>query len=137
MDYLKPIRRKLGVVTLVMACVFMAGWVRSHSFVTTWSSFSRQNVSQRQFDILRVLSTDLGLEWQRLWRDSDASEFSMVSGNQFPTTHIYEHTGMTATLKVNGIEDGAGFSSTKDAGDRQRLINFESGSFPTGQSSSR
>jgi len=28
-DYFKPWRRKFGVVTLVMACVFAAGWVRS------------------------------------------------------------------------------------------------------------
>ena len=27
--YFKPWRRKIGVVTLVMACVLMAGWVRS------------------------------------------------------------------------------------------------------------
>jgi hypothetical protein len=29
--YFKPLRRKVGVVTLVMACVFAAGWVRSYS----------------------------------------------------------------------------------------------------------
>ena len=28
-DYFKPWRRKIGIVTLVMALVFMAGWVRS------------------------------------------------------------------------------------------------------------
>ena len=28
-DYFKPWRRKIGVVTLVLACVFAAGWVRS------------------------------------------------------------------------------------------------------------
>lgn len=28
-DYLKPWRRKIGVLTLVMACVLAAGWVRS------------------------------------------------------------------------------------------------------------
>src|SRR5579862_3974266 len=27
--YFKPLRRKVGVATLVMACVFAAGWVRS------------------------------------------------------------------------------------------------------------
>jgi len=32
-DYFKPWRRKIGVVTLVMACVFAAGWVRSLTFV--------------------------------------------------------------------------------------------------------
>lgn len=28
-SYFKPLRRKIGVVTLVMACLFAAGWVRS------------------------------------------------------------------------------------------------------------
>ena len=28
-EFFKPWRRKIGVVTLVMACVLMAGWVRS------------------------------------------------------------------------------------------------------------
>jgi hypothetical protein len=30
-DYFKPWRRKIGVVTLVMACVFTAAWVRSQT----------------------------------------------------------------------------------------------------------
>lgn len=28
--YFKPLRRKLGVVTLLLACIFAAGWVRSN-----------------------------------------------------------------------------------------------------------
>jgi len=32
-DYFKPLRRKIGVVTLVMACGFAAGWVRSRTLV--------------------------------------------------------------------------------------------------------
>ena len=28
--YFKPLRRKLGVITLALACVFAAGWFRSH-----------------------------------------------------------------------------------------------------------
>src|SRR5437763_11137498 len=28
-DFFKPCRRKIGVVTLVLACAFMAGWIRS------------------------------------------------------------------------------------------------------------
>jgi len=31
-EFFKPWRRKIGVVTLVLACVFMGGWVRSYSF---------------------------------------------------------------------------------------------------------
>lgn len=28
-DYFKPMRRKVGIATLVLACLFTAGWVRS------------------------------------------------------------------------------------------------------------
>ena len=31
--YFKPLRRKIGVVTLVIACVFAMGWVRSRLIV--------------------------------------------------------------------------------------------------------
>ena len=34
-DYFKPLRRKIGVVTLVVACVFAVGWVRSFSVADT------------------------------------------------------------------------------------------------------
>lgn len=30
MKYFKPLRRKIGVVTLLLACVFVAAWVRSY-----------------------------------------------------------------------------------------------------------
>jgi hypothetical protein len=33
MGYFKPWRRKVGVVTLILACVFAAGWARSYSTV--------------------------------------------------------------------------------------------------------
>lgn len=32
-EFFKPQRRKVGVVTLVMACVFSAGWVRSQNWI--------------------------------------------------------------------------------------------------------
>ncbi len=31
-DYIKPWRRKIGVVTLVLACLLMVGWLRSVAF---------------------------------------------------------------------------------------------------------
>ncbi len=35
-SYFKPLRRKIGVLTLAMACVLMAGWVRSLTIVDTF-----------------------------------------------------------------------------------------------------
>ena len=37
-DFFKPWRRKIGVVTLLMACVFAAGWVKSFSTVDSFDS---------------------------------------------------------------------------------------------------
>src|SRR6266700_4979357 len=42
-DYFKPWRRKLGVVTLLLACVFVAGWVRS---LSTFDSIAFANVGR-------------------------------------------------------------------------------------------
>ena len=46
-DYFKPWRRKIGVLTLVLACLFMAGWVRSLSQADT-IALSGDNVTQNQ-----------------------------------------------------------------------------------------
>ena len=39
-EFVRPIRRRIGVVTLVLACVFMTGWVRSF-FVADWIEGSK------------------------------------------------------------------------------------------------
>ena len=41
-EFFKPWRRKIGLLTLLMACVFMAGWVRS-SFIRDWIVFYSGN----------------------------------------------------------------------------------------------
>ena len=64
-EFFKPLRRKLGVVTLLVACVFAAGWVRSlHSREFIFIEFEipiggRINVytSADQMDILLQRST--------------------------------------------------------------------------------
>ena len=42
-DYLKPQRRKMGVLTLTMACVLTAGWVRSFSVVDQFAVPLQEN----------------------------------------------------------------------------------------------
>jgi len=75
-EFFKPWWRKAGVVTLVMACVFMLGWVRSLSFVDLvvlpGKIFPKGN------SIFSCASTDRGVEFQRLWGDSDTSNFGGV-----------------------------------------------------------
>lgn len=42
MSYFKPLRRKIGVFTLLIGCVFAAGWVRSLAVGdTAWSTRSQ------------------------------------------------------------------------------------------------
>ena len=43
MTCFKPLRRKLGVVTLVMACVFVVGWIRCQS-VADWLIYKNHQI---------------------------------------------------------------------------------------------
>jgi hypothetical protein len=42
-DFFKPWRRRIGVVTLVMACAFMGWWVRSQFYYDAVASDTRLN----------------------------------------------------------------------------------------------
>lgn len=53
-SYFKSLRRKIGVVTLVLACVFMAGWLQS--FRVDYLVEYRQHM---------LISIDGGLVWER------------------------------------------------------------------------
>ena len=56
-DFFHGWRRKIGVVTLLMACLFAAGWVRSYA-IEEEASFTAVNS-------LHQLSSDInGLEWR-------------------------------------------------------------------------
>src|SRR4051794_40257879 len=72
-EFFKPWRRRIGVVTLLMALVFMGGWLRSHSFVD-YVVFPGK-IFPKGNSIFSCASSDRGLECQRLWGDSDASNF--------------------------------------------------------------
>jgi hypothetical protein len=57
--YFKPWRRKIGVVTLLMACMFAAGWIRSRS---------RGDLLQfeRGKAIYRIASSSRGMSWETI-----------------------------------------------------------------------
>ena len=79
-EYFKPLRRKLGVVTLLMACVLMAGWVRSLSiFDAVTFPFTGT--------IAESLSSNRGnLYWDR----TESTEYSL-----FPSTKFKWHSEPT------------------------------------------
>lgn len=59
-NYFKPLRRKIGVMTLVVACVFVAGWVRS---LTEMHVLFRLN----EVDTHLLASVDGHISWERIW----------------------------------------------------------------------
>ena len=58
-DYLKPWRRKIGVLSLVLACVCAAGWMRSRRIADSIT----YPVEKHRFDSL--VSATGSLVWQR------------------------------------------------------------------------
>jgi hypothetical protein len=56
-DYFKPWRRKIGMVTLAMACVFMMGWVRSFQIFDVFDIPGGNVYNQ-------ILSCNSSLVWQ-------------------------------------------------------------------------
>lgn len=83
--YFKPLRRKIGVVTLALACVFMAGWVRSLSLD------EMVVLSKSDHKIDRLLLASGVIVWERFLSDLPISGdywtisalFGQVEGRDF------------------------------------------------------
>ena len=85
-DYFKPRRRKIGVLTLLLALLAMAGWVRSRSVLDRFF-FSQQYSMHALFSMdgvvswrrLTPFSDDLSVGWseQPKWISSDLTENSL------------------------------------------------------------
>lgn len=81
-DFFKPLRRKIGIATLLMACLFAAGWVRSQKLMdvfmfhggtkTTGIVYSVRNclslTSRQDDDLHSVVSFPI-------WHESPAIDF--------------------------------------------------------------
>jgi len=90
-DFFKPWRRKIGVVTLVLACLFMAGWVRSHFYV----------------DLVRIESHQLrSVGSMLMWvKFGDWNEFNNFSSKaDFWETDNAKDVGWLY-LRLNGADD--------------------------------
>ena len=59
----KPWRRTIGIAMLVMACVLMAGWVRSFQWTDKVTPHANNDIRKR-FDFLA--SHQGGIEWRIL-----------------------------------------------------------------------
>ena len=78
-EFFKPWRRRFGVLTLLMACVFMGGWVRSQSSCDNFSFISDQR-------IVTTLNSSCGsILW--MWYRLHSEESSPATGwNSLPVT---------------------------------------------------
>lgn len=63
-EFYRPFRRKLGLLTLVMACLFVAGWVRSITFD------DRATFQFRRSWMDGISSYDSSLIWVRIRKES-------------------------------------------------------------------
>ena len=96
-------RRKIGVVTLVMACVSMAGWVRSHSVQDVISIHSGRHTSESLSSVKRVLV------WQRSQFDYDEYKGPLPEWTTYPfhsETKWFDETGMIWRWQLCGFGFG-------------------------------
>ena len=78
-DYFKPWRRKLGVLTLVLACLFMAAWVRSLAVRDTYLFQQEQRKGAEPFGHLSFISSNDGrLKWVQWDAKNESATFMMV-----------------------------------------------------------
>lgn len=98
-DYVKPWRRKFGVATLVLACVLMAGWVRSMEYEEEidlpWCMYSLNCYSHDCKAMILLMSYEHPSDFgnNQIWRSDHApwlglsatdrvfKEFGFVSGD--------------------------------------------------------
>lgn len=81
-SYFKPLRRKVGVVTLVLACLFAAGWVRS------WNVHDVFSMARRQQSIDHLVSHCDSLFWATSHMNSPGeSNIPFWSTNRFAFPH--------------------------------------------------
>lgn len=73
-EFFKPWRQKLGCVTLLMACVVMAGWVRSSSYCDFVSLLRTDKQLLREFG-----SSRMGLSYTAYFQDFSQSPLTSVS----------------------------------------------------------
>jgi hypothetical protein len=96
-------RRKFGLVTLVMACVSMAGWMRSHSVQDVVSIHSGRHTSESLSSVKCVLV------WQRSQFDHDEYKGPRPEWTTYPfhsETKWFDETGMVWCWQLCGFGFG-------------------------------
>lgn len=73
-DFFESWRRKVGCATLVMACVFAAGWLRSMSIADSLISRTSLFVSFKGDVVCQILLGQSDFTFSYKWADSTAND---------------------------------------------------------------
>ena len=99
-EFFKPWRRKIGVVTLVMACVLAAGWMRSLYCIDAVEFYSGWNTATS------VVSVDRSICWARYNYNGHPISLPTVESIEIPpspSTGIYSPARPYWGIKINGF----------------------------------
>ena len=102
-DFFKPWRRKIGVATLLMACVLMAGWIRSPT------GRDRLRFPIDTLNYHDIASFGGGLLWERVYLvqpiklNAVESTYASALFSEFATTFVDTQMNLTS-----GIQEGGG-----------------------------
>jgi len=83
--YFKPLRKKVGVVTLGLACLFAAGWVRSRTVIDAFSV----RRSLYSMSTLHSASEELALSTLCIVSPVELGDFPFWSSETIPTDYIF------------------------------------------------
>ncbi len=122
--YFKPLRQKVGVVTLAISCLLMSGWVRSQSMqdtfaVRTGSAYRFKLVSAWQRLVFVIIHIDSNEQFTfTFWTSESAvrSEWRLLLVPPVPTLSFRIDNRFLAT--GNGV---AQFGNTKISADSFHL----------------
>ena len=122
-NYFKPWRREFGVVTLLLACLFAAGWVRSISdpYVLAYAISSDSHVlicsASQVLNIGTLRENDVGLARPRL------SRFSVLSKPDSGSSFVAEDSCGIILYEIN--HQGFESRTSIEADDLKNLKNFK------------
>ena len=90
-EFFKPWRRKVGIVSLLMALVFMGGWVRSGNWADVFYSRSGYALMSAKHHLTWLRVRGVGSQSRRpflKWESDDFSEEPWAYNNKFSDRQI-------------------------------------------------
>jgi hypothetical protein len=100
MGYFKPLRRKFGVMTLVLACLFTAGWIRSRyyedwGFVRLGNTFYLLQSHQGGFSYHKWPKPPPTGQW---FGSRSVQNIAILTIGNAPRNHFFIHYSTSAIL---------------------------------------